>query len=70
MERKDKRMYPEDVGAGSSGGKRRRHVFTIQQKVEVLRKTDRGVSVSQLRQEYSSVFYYCMMCFCHFYENG
>jgi hypothetical protein len=23
MERKDKRMYPEDVEAGSSGGKRR-----------------------------------------------
>jgi hypothetical protein len=25
MERKDKRMHPEDVGAGSNGGKRRRH---------------------------------------------
>jgi hypothetical protein len=46
MERKDKRMHPEDVGAGSSGGKRRRHVLTIQQKVEVLRKIDCGVRVS------------------------
>jgi transposase-like protein len=52
MERKDKRMHPEDVGAGSSGGKRRRHVLTIQRKVEVLRKIDRGVSVSRLRREY------------------
>jgi hypothetical protein len=31
-------MHPEDAGVGSSGGKRRRHVLTIQQKVEVLRK--------------------------------
>jgi hypothetical protein len=52
MERKDKRIHPEDVGAGSSGGKRRRHVLTLQQKVEVLRKIDRGVSVSRLRREY------------------
>jgi hypothetical protein len=36
MERKDKRIHP-DVGAESSGSKRRRHVLTIQQKVEVLR---------------------------------
>jgi hypothetical protein len=47
MERKGKRMHPEDVGAGSSGGKRRRYVLTIQQKVEMLRKIDRGVSVSR-----------------------
>jgi hypothetical protein len=46
MERKDKRMHPEDVQAGSSGGKRRRHVLTIQKKVEVLRKIDHSVSVS------------------------
>jgi transposase len=52
MERKDKRMHPEDVGAGSSGGKRRRHVLTIQQKVQVLRKIDRGISVSRLHREY------------------
>jgi hypothetical protein len=38
MEGKDKRIHPEDIGAGSSGGKRRRHVLTIQQKVEVLKK--------------------------------
>jgi hypothetical protein len=53
MKRKDKRMHPKDVGAGSSGGKRRRHVLTIQQKVEVLRKIDRGISVSRLHREYS-----------------
>jgi hypothetical protein len=52
MERKDKRVHPEDVGAGSSGDKRKRHVLTIQQKVEVLRKIDRGESVSRLRREY------------------
>jgi hypothetical protein len=52
MERKDKRMHPEEVEAGSSGGRRRRHVLTIKQKVEVLRKIDRGVSVSQLCREY------------------
>jgi transposase-like protein len=51
MKRKDKRMHPEHVGAGSSGGKRR-HVLTIQQKVEVLRKIDRGVSVSRLHRDY------------------
>jgi hypothetical protein len=51
MERKDKRMHPEDAGAGSSGGKRRRRVLTIQQKVYVLRKIDRGVSISRLRRE-------------------
>jgi hypothetical protein len=45
-------MHPEDVGAGSSGDKRRRHVLTIQQNVEVLRKIDRGLSVSRLRREY------------------
>jgi hypothetical protein len=44
-------MHPEDVGAGSSGGKRRRHVLTIQQKV-VLRKIDHGISASRLRREY------------------
>jgi hypothetical protein len=38
MERKDKRMHPEDAGAGSSGGKRRRYVLTMQKKVEVLKK--------------------------------
>jgi hypothetical protein len=52
MERKDKRMHPEDVGAGSSGGKRRKHVLTFQQKVEVLRKIDCSVSVFQLHWEY------------------
>jgi transposase-like protein len=52
MERKDKRIHPEDVGARSSSDKRRRHVFTIQQKVKVLRKTDSGVSVSRLHREY------------------
>jgi hypothetical protein len=52
MERKDKRMHPEDFGAESSGGKRRRHVVAIQQKVEVLRKIDYGISVSRLRREY------------------
>jgi hypothetical protein len=61
MERKDKRMHPEDVGAGSSGSKRRRHVLTIQQKVEVLRKIDCSVSVSRLCWEYgvgqSSIYY-------------
>jgi hypothetical protein len=45
VKRKDKRMHPEDVGAGSSGEKRR-HVLTIQQKVEVLRKIDHSISVS------------------------
>jgi hypothetical protein len=34
MERKDKRIHPEDVEVGSSGGKRRRHVLTIQQQVK------------------------------------
>jgi transposase-like protein len=52
MERKDMRMHPEDVGAGSTGSKRRRHVLTIQQKVEVLRKIDHRVSVSRLCREY------------------
>jgi hypothetical protein len=52
MERNDKRMHPEDVGTGSSGGKRRRHVLTIQQKVEVLRKIDHGISVSRIHREY------------------
>jgi transposase-like protein len=52
MERKSKRMHPEDVGPGTTGGKRRRHVLTIQQKVEVLRKINRGVRVSRLRREY------------------
>jgi hypothetical protein len=47
-------MHPEDAGAGSSGGKRRRHVLTIQQKVEVLRKIDRVVSVSRLPREYGA----------------
>jgi hypothetical protein len=52
MERRDKRMHPEDLGPGSSGGKRRRHVLTIQQQVEVLRKIDRGVNESRLSREY------------------
>jgi hypothetical protein len=52
MERKNQRMHPEDVGAGSCGSKRRRHVLTVQQKAEVLRKIDRGVSVSRLHWEY------------------
>jgi hypothetical protein len=51
MERKDKRMHP-DVRARPSGGTRRRHGLTIQQKVEVLRKIDRGISVYRLRWEY------------------
>jgi hypothetical protein len=45
-------MHPEDAGAGSSGGKRRRHALTIQQNVEVLRKIDRVVSVPRFRREY------------------
>jgi transposase-like protein len=45
-------MHPKDFRPGSSGGKRRRHVLTIQQKVEVLRKIDSGVSISRLRREY------------------
>jgi hypothetical protein len=46
MKRKDRRMYPEDAGAVLSGSKRIRHVLTVQQKVDVLRKIDRGVSTS------------------------
>jgi hypothetical protein len=49
MERKDKRMHPEDVGAGSRGGKKRRHVLTIQKKsggVEKNRSQHKCISTS------------------------
>jgi hypothetical protein len=50
MERKDKRIHPEDVGAGSSGGKRRRHAYYTAKSGGV--EKNRSRCVSRLRREY------------------
>ncbi|XP_064413472.1 jerky protein homolog [Latimeria chalumnae] len=40
------------AGKSSGGTKRQRNVLSIQQKVELLKKLDHGVSVTQLRKDY------------------